>query len=155
MARQEGIKILADNRRARYNYHFLETFEAGIVLSGAEVKSAREGKVQLLEAHAAVKDNELWLFSAHIQPYSHARSTGQEPNTVRKLLMHRREIDRLIGKTREGGLTLVPTKLYLKGGRIKVEIALAKGKQEHDKREAIKKREAEAEARAALSPRRN
>ena len=154
MAKPDGIKILADNRRARRNYHFVETFEAGIALTGSEVKSARAGQIQLLDAYAAVKDNELWLFNAHIQPYSHSRLSDREPDTVRKLLMHRREIDRLIGKTREGGLTLIPAKVYLKGGRIKVELALAKGKQEWDKREAVKKREADQEARAALSPRR-
>ena len=155
MAKPDGIKILADNRRARRNYHYLETFEAGIALTGPEVKSARAGQIQLLDAYAAVKDNELWLFNAHIQPYSHSRLSDREPDTVRKLLMHRREIDRLIGKTREGGFTLIPAKVYLKGGRIKVELALAKGKQEWAKREAVKKREADQEARAALSPRRN
>ena len=97
MAKPDGIKILADNRRVRRNYHYLETFEAGIALTGPEVKSARAGQIQLLDAYAAVKDNELWLFNAHIQPYSHSRLSDREPDTVRKLLMHRREIDRLIG----------------------------------------------------------
>ncbi len=157
MAEKDAIKIkmLADNRRARHNYHFFETFEAGIVLSGPEVKSARAGKVQLLDAYASIHENELWLHNAHISPYSHATHWSHDPTSVRKLLVHRHELDRLVGKTRVKGLTLVPTKVYLKNGRIKVEIALAKGKQAHDKRETIRKREEDAEARAAISPRRN
>lgn len=154
MADKPAIKILADNRRARHNYHFVETFEAGIVLSGPEVKSARAGKVQLVDAYASIENNELYLRNAHISPYSHATHWSHEPNSVRKLLVHRHEINRLIGKTREKGLTLIPTKVYLKNGRIKVEIALAKGKQEHDKRDAIRKREQEAEAKAAMANRR-
>ena len=154
MAKQEGIKILADNRRARHKYKFLETFEAGIVLSGPEVKSARAGKVQLLDAYAAIHNNELWLYNAHISPYVEANRWNREPTAVRKLLMHRREINRLIGKTREKGLTLIPAKLYLKNGRIKVELALAEGKQTHDKRETIKRRETEREVRQAMMRRR-
>ncbi len=154
MVKQEGIKILADNRRARHKYKFLETFEAGIVLSGPEVKSARAGKVQLLDAYAAIKDNELWLFNAHISPYIEANRWNHEPTAVRKLLMHRQEINRLIGKTREKGQTLIPAKLYLKNGKIKVELVLAEGKQLHDKRETIKQRETEREMRQALMRRR-
>jgi SsrA-binding protein len=151
MAKTEGVKILADNRKARHDYFFLETFEAGIVLSGTEVKSAKAGKVQLRDAYAAVKNNELWLHNAHISPYEQGNRWNHDPTTVRKLLVHRHEINKLIGKTREKGLTLVPTKVYLKNGRVKAEIALAKGKQNYDKRETIKKREAEAEAKAAMA----
>lgn len=154
MSDKPAIKILADNRRARHNYHFVETFEAGIVLSGPEVKSARAGKVQLVDAYAAIQDNELFLHNAHISPYSHATHWSHDPTSVRKLLVHRHEINRLIGKTREKGLTLIPTKVYLKNGRVKVEIALAKGKQAYDKRDAIRKREQEAEAKAAMANRR-
>lgn len=154
MAKTEGIKILADNRRARREYHFLETFEAGIVLSGPEVKSARAGKIQLKDGHAVVKDGEVWLYNVHISHYEQANRWNGNPVTVRKLLLHKREINRLIGKTREKGLTLIPAKVYLKGGRIKVEIALAKGKQLYDKREDIKKREADREARQAMLRRR-
>lgn len=150
MEKPERFKILADNRKARHDYFFLETFEAGIVLTGTEVKSVRAGKVQLRDAYAAIKNNELWLHNAHISHYEHGNRWNHEAVTVRKLLLHRREIDKLIGKTREKGQTLVPTKMYLKDGRVKVEIALAKGKQNYDKRETIKKREADAEARAAI-----
>ena len=154
MSDKPAIKILAENRKARHNYHFVETFEAGVVLSGPEVKSARAGKIQLVDAYGAINNNELWLHNAHISHYSHATHWSHDPTSVRKLLVHRHEIDRLIGKTREKGLALVPTKVYLKNGRVKVEIALAKGKQEHDKRATIRKREQEAEAKAAMANRR-
>ena len=154
MSEKPSIKILADNRRARHNYHFVETFEAGIVLSGPEVKSAKAGKVQLVDAYAAINNNELWLHNAHISPYSYATHWSHDPTSVRKLLVHRHEIDRLIGKVREKNLTMIPAKVYLKNGRVKVEIALARGKQAHDKRDAIRKREQEAEARAAITNRR-
>ncbi|MCB1019141.1 MAG: SsrA-binding protein SmpB [Acidobacteria bacterium] len=150
MEKPDRFKILADNRKARHDYFFLETFEAGIVLSGTEVKSAKAGKVQLRDAYAAIKNNEIWLHNAHISHYEHGNRWNHEAVTVRKLLIHRHEIDKLVGKTREKGQTLVPTKMYLKNGRVKVEIALAKGKQNYDKRETIKKREADAEARAAI-----
>lgn len=150
----DNIKLVADNRRAQHEYHLLETLEAGIMLTGSEVKSARGGRVQLRDAYASVDNNELFLHNMHISPYKQSNIVHYDPTTVRKLLVHRREINRLIGKTREKGLTLVPTKMYFKNGKIKVELALAKGKQLHDKREAIKKREQEAEARAAMSPRR-
>ncbi len=150
MAKPEGIKILADNRRARFKYNFLDTFEAGIVLTGSEVKSARAGQVNLGDAYASINNNEIWLHNAHISPYTQANRQNHEPMTVRKLLLHRAEINKLIGKTREKGLTLIPTKVYLKNGRIKVELALAKGKQDYDKRETIKKRDQEREARQAM-----
>ncbi len=145
-----GLKILGDNRRAGYNYHLLERFEAGIVLSGTEVKSARAGQVQLLDAYAEIAGNEAWLVNAHIGHYSHGNRENHDPVRRRKLLLHRREIEKLHGKTREKGLTLVPTKVYLKEGRIKCEIAVGRGKQLHDKREAERTRTQEAEARAAM-----
>jgi SsrA-binding protein len=154
MAKTEGIKILADNRRARFKYSFLETFEAGIVLTGSEVKSAKAAQIQLGDAYASITRGEIWLHNAHISPYAQANRNNHEPMTVRKLLLHREQINKLIGKTREKGQTLIPTKVYLKNGLIKVEIALAKGKQDHDKRETIKNREQDREARQAIMRRR-
>lgn len=150
MKQEEGIKILVDNRRARYNYFLEERMETGIVLSGSEVKSARNGKLHLTDAYAAIKDNELWLFNAHISPYEQANRLNHEPDRPRKLLVHRREIGRLLGKTREQGLTLIPTKIYLKKGRIKCELALAKGKHHHDKRDVLRKKAIDEEAREAV-----
>jgi SsrA-binding protein len=148
--KETGIKILSDNRQARHNYHLLERYEAGIVLAGTEVKAAKAGKVQLKEAYAEVRGNEAWLVNAHISEYSHGNRENHIPTRQRKLLLHRAEIDKLLGKTREGGLTLVPTKMYLKEGRVKCELAVAKGKKLHDKREAERARSADAEARAAV-----
>ncbi len=145
-----GIKILSDNRQAGHNYFLMERFEAGLVLTGTEVKSARDGEMQLKDAYAAVLNNEAWLINAHISPYSHGNRENQPPVRNRKLLLHRREIDRLLGETREKGLALIPTKVYLKDGRIKCELAVARGKKLHDKREAERAREAESEARAAM-----
>jgi len=145
-----SVKILSDNRHAAHQYHLLERFEAGLVLTGTEVKSAREGKVQLKDSYAEVLGNEAWLVNAHISHYSHGNRENHDPLRRRKLLLHRQEIDKLAGKTREKGLTLVATKVYLKDGRIKCELALARGKKLHDKREAERTREREAEARAAL-----
>lgn len=150
MKQEEGIKILVDNRKARYNYFLEDRMEAGIVLTGSEVKSARSGKLHLTDAYAAIKNNELWLLNAHISPYEQANRLNHEPDRPRKLLAHRQEISRLLGKTREKGLTLIPTKIYLKKGRIKCELALAKGKHHHDKRETLRKKAAEAEAREAV-----
>jgi len=150
MKQEEGIKILVDNRRARYNYFLEERMEAGIVLTGSEVKSARSGKLHLTDAYAAIKDNELWLFNAHISPYEQANRLNHEPDRPRKLLAHRREIGRLLGKTREKGLTLIPTKIYLKKGRIKCELALAKGKHDRDKRDVLRKKAIDEEAREAV-----
>ncbi len=145
-----GRKILADNRPAGHNYFLFDRFEAGMALTGTEVKSAREGKVQLKDAYAEVVGNEAWLVNAHISQYSHGNRENHDPLRRRKLLLHRAEIDKLLGKTREKGLSLIPTRLYLKEGRIKCELALGRGKKLHDKREADAKRTAEAEARAAL-----
>jgi len=125
------------------------------VLSGTEVKAAKSGRVQLKESFAEVVGNEAWLLNAHISEYSHGNRENHEPVRRRKLLLHRREIDKLLGSTREKGLTLVPTKMYLKNGRIKVEIAVGKGKKLHDKRETLRKREMDAEARAAMNRRRD
>lgn len=148
---QSEAKILSDNRSAGHNYHLLERYEAGIVLTGTEVKSAKTGKIQLKESYAEVTDDEAWLVNAHISEYSHGNIMNHVPVRKRKLLLHRSEIEKLRAETREKGLTIVPTKLYLKGGRIKVEIAVAKGKKFHDKREAIKAKEMQAEAKAALA----
>jgi len=147
------IKILSDNRSAGHNFHLLQRFEAGIVLTGTEVKSAKSGKIQLKESYAEVSENEAWLMNAHISEYSHGNIMNHVPVRRRKLLLHRSEIDKLQVETREKGFTLVPTRLYLTGGRIKVEIAVAKGKKFHDKREALKAKEMQAEAKAALARR--
>jgi SsrA-binding protein len=148
--KQSDFKILSDNRQASHNYFLLERFEAGLVLTGTEVKAARDGKVQLKEAYAAVEGNEAWLMNAHISEYSHGNRENHPAVRNRKLLLHRSEIDKLLGKTREKGLSLIPTKIYLKQGRIKCELALARGKKFHDKREAERARTAEDEARAAI-----
>ncbi len=150
----EGIKILTDNRRAGYNYYLLDRFEAGLVLTGTEVKSARDGKIQLLDSYAEVRNGEAWLVNAHISHYSHGNRENHDPVRERKLLLHRREIEKLSGKTREKGLALIPTKIYLKDGVIKCELALGRGKKMHDKREADRERTMEAEARAARGTRR-
>ena len=149
-AKDASLKILSDNRRAGHDYFLLERFEAGMVLTGTEVKAAKDGKIQLKEAYAAVLNNEAWLVNAHISQYSHGNRENHPPVRNRKLLLHRKEIDKLLGQTREKGLSLIPTKIYLKGGRIKCEVALAKGKKLHDKREAERARTAEAEARAEM-----
>ena len=153
MAQSSDIKILSENRAAGHNFHLLERYEAGMVLTGTEVKSAKSGKIQLKESYAEVSENEAWLLNAHISEYSHGNIMNHAPIRKRKLLLHRGEIEKLRAETREKGLTLVPTRLYLKGGRIKVEIAVAKGKKFHDKREAIKAKEMQAEAKAALGRR--
>ena len=144
------IKILSDNRSAGHNYHLLEKYEAGIALHGTEVKAAKTGKIQLKDAYADVVSNEAWLFNAHISQYSHGNRENHEPVRKRKLLLHRQEIDKIVGKVLEKGLTLIPTKMYLKNGRIKCEIAVAKGKKLHDKREAERTREQNEEARRAV-----
>ncbi len=149
-ARTDAQKILSDNRKAGHDFFLLDRFEAGLVLSGTEVKAARAGKVQLREAYAQVEDNEAWLLNAHISEYSHGNQFNHSPVRKRKLLLHRREIQKLQEATKEKGLSIVPIRLYLKAGRIKCEIALAKGKKFHDKRESERAKTAEAEARAAV-----
>lgn len=153
MQETNGIKLLCDNRKARHEYFLMDRIEAGMVLTGSEVKSARNGKIQLADAYGAIKNNELYLMNAHISAYEPANRENHDPTRPRKLLAHRREINKLIGKTREKGLTLIATKIYLKKGRIKCELALAKGKKLYDKRATIRKREADAEARAAIGRR--
>jgi SsrA-binding protein len=145
-----GLKILSDNRQARHNYFLIDFFEAGMVLTGTEVKAAKDGKIQLKEAYALVLNNEAWLLNSHFSQYSHGNRENHPPIRNRKLLLHRREIDRLQSLTREKGLSLIPTKIYLKGGRIKCEFATAKGKKLWDKRETEKTRTAEADARAEM-----
>lgn len=154
MAQQTAnIKILSENRSASHNYHLLDRYEAGMVLVGTEVKAAKAGKIQLKEAYADVLDGEAWLINAHISEYSHGNIMNHVPVRKRKLLLHKSEINKLQSETREKGLTLVPTKLYLKAGRIKVELAVGKGKKFHDKREAERSKEMQAEAKAALGRR--
>ena len=152
-AREEAQKNIAENRKAFHDFHILETFEAGIVLVGTEVKAIREGSANLRDSFARVEDGEIWLYNVHINPYTHRGYSSHEPTRKRKLLLHRREIRKLIGKTVEKGLTLVPTRLYFQNGHVKVGMALAKGKQAHDKRETIKRREADRETRAAVKER--
>jgi SsrA-binding protein len=146
-------KLIAENRRARHDYHFLDRFEAGLVLGGSEVKSLRQGQAVLQRAYADARDGELWLVGLHIPPYKQASMAPHDPDRDRKLLLHRREIDRLRGRVQEKGLTLVPTRLYFKDGRAKVELALARGKELHDKRRDIAKREADRQIERALSRR--
>src|SRR3954449_13076138 len=132
---------IASNRSASYRYHLLDRWECGMVLTGTEVKSLRDGKATLKDGYASIHNGEVWLYNIHIPPYAPATRENHEPERPRKLLMHRREIERLIGKTKEKGLTLVPTRLYFKGRHAKVEIALGRGKDRGDKRQAIKERE--------------
>ncbi|CAN5764582.1 SsrA-binding protein SmpB [soil metagenome] len=152
-AREEAQKNIAENRKAFHDYHIIETFEAGIVLVGTEVKAIREGSANLRDSFALLEDGEVWLYNVHINPYSHRGYSSHEPTRKRKLLLHRREIRKLTGKTVEKGMTLVPLRLYFDHGHVKVAIALAKGKQAHDKRETIKRREADRETRAAVKER--
>jgi SsrA-binding protein len=154
MARARGEKLIADNRKARHEYHLLERVEAGLVLTGTEVKSLREGRASLARAYAEVRDGEAWLVGAHIAAYESSGYAGHDPDRDRKLLLHRRELDRLRGSVQEKGLTLVPTRLYFKDGRAKVELALARGKEQRDKRRDIAKRDAERQMERALKARR-
>lgn len=145
--------IIASNKKAKHDYHIMEVFEAGVVLVGTEVKSMREGKASLVDAFATVDDGEIWLRGLHIPEYSHGSWTNHAPKRARKLLLHRREITKLIGKTKEGSNTLVPLSLYFVHGRVKVELALARGKQDYDKRQDIARRTAEREATRELGRR--
>lgn len=149
-----GEKIVATNRRARHDYAIDETFEAGMVLTGAEVKSLRAGRASLTEAYARVRDGELWVENLHIAPYQHAdKKSSYDPRRARKLLLHRQEIERLIGKTQERGLTLVPLRLYFTRGLAKMELGLARGKRTFEKRQAIAEREHRREMERAASRR--
>ncbi len=145
-----GFKIISDNRSAGHDYELMERFEAGMVLTGTEVKACRAGKVQLKDSFATIEKGEAWLVNAHISEYSHGNRENHLPVRKRKLLLHRQEIDKLHGKTREKGLSLIATKMYFKDGKIKVELAVGRGKKLHDKRAAEKTKEQNAEARAAL-----
>jgi SsrA-binding protein len=137
-----AIKLIAENRKARHEYHLLERYEAGLVLTGTEVKSLRDGGASLQQAYADVRDGEAWLIGAHIAEYGQGNVFNHDPDRDRKLLLHRKEIASLYGKVRERGLTLVPTRLYFKDGKVKVEVALARGKEQRDKRRDIAKRDA-------------
>ena len=141
---------IASNRSASYRYHLMDKWEAGMVLTGTEVKSLREGKAQLKDGYASINNGEVWLYNVHIPPYGPATRENHEPERPRKLLMHRREIERLIGRTQEKGLTLVPTRMYFKGRNAKVEIALARGKEMHDKRRDLRDKDQRREIERAL-----
>jgi len=146
-------RLLADNRKARHDYHVLETWEAGLALLGTEVKAIREGRVNLRDSYGRVEDGEVWLYGVHISPYSHRGYAEHEPLRRRKLLLHKQEIRKLIEKTAERGMTIVPLRLYFKNGRVKMAIGLAKGKKEYDRRETIRRRETDRETRAAIKER--
>jgi SsrA-binding protein len=152
--RSTGRKIIVSNRKARHDYSILDTYEAGIALTGTEVKSLRLGRASLLDAFATIDDGEMYLRNMHIPEYVQGSWTNHEPRRVRKLLLHREEIERLIGKTKESGLTLVPLALYFSAGKVKVEIALARGKRSYDKRQDLAKRDADREVSRALGRRR-
>jgi len=147
------VKEVAANRQAFHNYEILEKFEAGIVLTGTEIKSARDGQVNLRDSYGLVKGGEIWLLNCHISPYSHGNYANHDPLRTRKLLLNRSEINRLVGRTTERGLTLVPLRMYLKDGRLKCELALAKGRKIHDKREVSRKKTIDKETKQALSER--
>ena len=150
---ESQFKILSDNRQARFNYELLDRYEAGLVLTGTEVKAARTGRINLQDAFAEVDGGQAWLMNAHFSPYSHGNVFNHEAVRKRKMLLHRAEIEKIFGKTRDKGFTLIPTKIYLKDGLVKCEVALAKGKKTHDKRDSIKQREQEAEAKAGVGRR--
>jgi SsrA-binding protein len=148
--REKAQTSIAENRKAFHDFHLLESFEAGLVLLGTEVKAIREGRVNLRDSFARVEDGEVFLYNVHISPYSHRGYADHEPLRRRKLLLHRSEIRKLIGKTVEKGMTLVPIRMYFKDGRVKIAVSIAKGKKDYDKRETIKNRETDRETRAAI-----
>jgi SsrA-binding protein len=151
--REAAQRLVAENRKARHDYHILETWEAGLVLLGTEVKAIREGRVNLRDSYARADRGEVWLLNVHISPYSHTGYAHHEEKRQRKLLLHAHEIRKIIGRVAEKGLTLVPLEMYFKKGRVKVLVGLAKGKQAHDKRETIRRREVDRETRAAVKER--
>lgn len=153
MVKEVGRKLIAQNKKARHDYFIDEVYECGLVLTGTEVKSLRAGRASLIDGYATVRDGEMWLQGVHIPEYTEATWTNHEPRRERKLLLHRREILKLIGKTKEGGVTLVPLALYFKDGRAKVEIALARGRKMHDKRAALMEKQAGREVARELSRR--
>jgi len=148
--REKAQRVIADNRKARHDYHILETYEAGVALLGTEVKAIREGRVNLRDSYARTEGDEVWMLNVHISAYSHRGYADHAETRQRKLLLHRHEIRKLIGRTAEKGLTLVPLQMYFKNGRVKVLVGLARGKQAHDKRETIRRREADRETRTAM-----
>jgi SsrA-binding protein len=154
MPRSETEQLITDNRKAGHDYHFLETFEAGVVLEGTEVKAIREGRANLRDSYCRLENGEAFLLGVHIGQYSHGGYMSHDPTRRRKLLLNRVELNKLLGKTTERGLTVVPTRLYFKGGRVKVTICLARGKNTVDKRETIRRREVDRETRAAVKSRR-
>ncbi|MFE3443501.1 SsrA-binding protein SmpB [Nocardia sp. NPDC059180] len=151
--KEKGRKVIATNRKARHNYTILDVYEAGIALVGTEVKSLREGKASLVDAFATVDNGEVWLRGLHIPEFSHGTWTNHSPRRVRKLLLHKSEIERLVGKSREGNQTLVPLSMYFSDGKVKVELALARGKQDYDKRQDLARRTAEREVTRELGRR--
>jgi SsrA-binding protein len=151
--REKAQRTIADNRKALHDYHVLDTWEAGVALLGTEVKAIREGSVNLRDSYARVHNGEVWLMNVHVSPYSHTGYAHHDERRDRKLLLHRHEIQKLTGQVAEKGLTLVPLRMYLKKGRVKIALALAKGKQAHDKRETIRRREIDRETRAAVKAR--
>jgi SsrA-binding protein len=153
MSKASGERAVATNRRARFDYDFEETFEAGIVLTGAEVKALRAGRASLNEAYARVTDGEVWVENLHIPPYSHAQQRNYDPRRARKLLLHREQIERLIGKTQERGLTLIPMRLYFTRGLAKLQLGLGRGKRKYEKRQAIAEREHKREMERAFARR--
>jgi SsrA-binding protein len=150
---KDGIKVLAQNKKARHDYFIEETYEAGIVLTGTEIKSIRKGRVNLKDGYAGIRNGEAWLYNVHISEYEQGNRYNHDPVRTRKLLLHRSEIHKLLGQTKVQGYSLVPLRLYLKGGFCKVEIGLAKGKKNYDKRESIKQRDAQREMQRALRSR--
>jgi SsrA-binding protein len=150
-----GTKLIAENRRARHDYHLLERFEAGVVLTGTEVKSLRQGQASLQRAFADVRDGEAWLVGAHIPEYAQGNIANHDPDRDRKLLLNRREIDSMLAQVRERGLTLIPTRLYFKGGRVKVEVAVARGKEARDNRRDLAERDARRQIERELKSRRS
>ena len=152
--KHSGEKVFATNKKAFHDYFIMEKFEAGISLLGTEVKAIREGRLNLKDSYALVQGGEAFLFNCHISPYSHGNRENHEPTRTRKLLLHQKEIKKLIGKTQEKGLTLVPLRVYLKRGKIKVELGVARGKKLIDKRETVRRKEADREARASMKYRR-
>ena len=150
---RSGQRLIADNRKARHDYHLFETYEAGVELLGTEVKAIREGRVNLKDSYGRIEGGEVFLCNLHISPYSHRGYAEHAPLRRRRLLLHRYEIRKLVGKTQERGFTLVPVRLYFKGGRVKVAVSLAKGKKTHDKRETIRRRELDRETRAMVKER--
>jgi SsrA-binding protein len=150
---ESNTKNIAQNKKARHDYEILETYEAGLVLHGTEVKSLREGRANLKDSYAAVQNEEVWLYGVHISPYSHGNINNHTPERDRKLLLHRKEIRKLIGKTKQTGLTLVPLQLYFNKGKVKVQLALVRGKKEYDKRATIAKNESDRELKRVFRER--